>query len=487
MTAWVIAAPLLSAILTIAFRDREVRRFVRVVLAVIAAALPLSLAGTIDGLSSTFAAIVSALGLLATVFSTGTFAPDWGVGRAIWSRKSVYFVLLGAFWSAMLLVVLADNFAALWLGISATTLATAFLVGFSGEAAALEAAWKYLVLCSVGIGFALLGIVALAHVTIAAGIDPRLTLSWTAMAGHTALAAPSLAQLATVLMLVGFATKAGLVPMHAWLPDAHSKAPAPISALLSGVLVSCALYAIMRTLEAGAALGVAPLLHQILVWLGATSVIVAGALMLAQRDLKRMLAYSTVEHAGIVALALGFGGSLGFLAALLHVIGHAFAKSAAFFAAGTVQRDFGTTTLGKLRGLWHRGGSGRLLLAALVALSGMPPFGLFVSELLLVFAGIAARQWVPLGLGLIGIALAFAAIARNAIETESGTAKAHGIESSSALEISPTEQRLAARLASVASGAIAVALIGALSIAVVPWTSLGTSLQRIAATLESAP
>jgi hydrogenase-4 component F len=488
MMAWVIAAPLLSAILTIAFRDRETRRLVRVVLAATAAALPLTLAGSIDGLSCTFTVIVSVLGLLATVFSTGTFAPDWGIGRAIWSRKSVYFVLLGAFWSAMLLVVLADNFAALWLGISATTLATAFLVGFSGEAAALEAAWKYLVLCSVGIGFALLGIVALAHVAIAGGIDPRLALSWTAIAGHTVLTTPSLAQLATVLMLIGFATKAGLVPMHAWLPDAHSKAPAPISALLSGVLVSCALYAIMRTLEVGAALGVSPLLHQILLWLGATSVIVAGALMLAQRDLKRMLAYSTVEHAGIVALALGFGGSLGFLAALLHVVGHAFAKSAAFFAAGMVQRDFSTTTLGKLRGLWLRGGSGRLLLAAFVAISGMPPFGLFVSELLLVFAGIAAHQWVPLGLGLTGIALAFAAVARNAIEIESGAAKAPGIESSPALTTPRTfEQRIAARLAAVASGTIAVALIGALSIAVVPWTSLGTSLQRIAATLESAP
>jgi hydrogenase-4 component F len=153
-----------------------------------------------------------------------------------------------------------------------------------------------------------------------------------------------------------------------------------------------------------------------------------------------------------------------------------------------VQRDFSTTTLGKLRGLWQRGGSGRLLLAAFVALSGMPPFGLFVSELLLVFAGIAAHQWVPLGLGLTGIALAFAAVARNAIEIESGAAKAPGIESSPALTTPRTfEQRIAARLAAVASGTIAVALIGALSIAVVPWTSLGTSLQRIAATLESAP
>jgi hydrogenase-4 component F len=472
MIAWVVAAPLLAAIVTTAFPDLRTRRLVRVFLAAVAAVLPLSVAGSIGWLSLTFTVIVSALSFLATVFSTGTFAPEWGGSETIWSRKSVYFVLLGAFWSAMLLVVLAQNFAALWLGISATTLATAFLVGFSGEAAALEAAWKYLVLCSVGIGFALLGIVVLAHVTIAGGIDSRLALSWTAIVGHGFGAPPPAARLATVLMLIGFATKAGLVPMHAWLPDAHSKAPAPISALLSGVLVSCALYAIVRTLEVGSALGASWLLHEILVWLGAASTIVAGALMLAQRDLKRMLAYSTVEHAGIVALALGFGGSLGFLAALLHIIGHAFAKSAAFFAAGMLQNDFGTTTMAKLRGLWGRGGSGRFLLAALIALAGMPPFGLFVSELLFVFAGVAAHQWAPLGLGLIGIVLGFAAISRNAIEIESGTSAV---------------PRLAGRLPTVARGTIAVALSGALIVAVIPWTALGASLQGIAVAMDAAP
>jgi hydrogenase-4 component F len=473
MMAWVVAAPLLSAILTVAFRNLEARRRARVIFAGIAALMPLSLVGNVDGLSFTFAVVVSALSFLATVFSTRTFSSDWGGEGAIWSRKWVYFVLLGAFWSAMLLVVLTNNFATLWLGISATTLATAFLVGFSGEASALEAAWKYLMLCSVGIGFALLGIVALAHVAIAAGIDPRFATSWTAIAAHAPSDPPGLARLATVLMLVGFATKAGLVPMHTWLPDAHSKAPAPISALLSGVLVSCALYAIMRTLEVGSALGVSSLLHALLLWLGAASIIVAGGLMLAQRDLKRLLAYSTVEHAGIVALALGLGGPLGALAALLHVVGHAFAKSAAFFAAGMIQRDCETTTLGRLRGLWQLGSPGRLLLAALIALAGMPPFGLFVSELLVVFAGIAAHQWLPLGIGLVGIALAFTAISRNAIEIESGMPGAN-------------EARLATRRSFVAIGAMAAALVAALSIGVVPWTALGGSLQKTAATIDSS-
>ena len=202
MIGWVVAAPLFSAILTAAFGNLEARRRARIALAAIAAVLPLSLAGTIDGLSLTFAVVVSTLSFLATAFSTRTFSREWGGEGTIWSRKWIYFLLLGAFWSAMLLVVLTNNFATLWLGISATTLATAFLVGFSGEPSALEAAWKYLMLCSVGIGFALLGIVALAHVAIAAGIDPRFATSWTAIAAHLPPADSSLARLATALMLV---------------------------------------------------------------------------------------------------------------------------------------------------------------------------------------------------------------------------------------------------------------------------------------------
>jgi hydrogenase-4 component F len=478
--AWVIAAPFAAATITILFRNRDLRSYVRIALSGAAAVFPIALVGKVDGLSLLFTAIVSVLGLLATIYSTGRHSIDWGIGKAIWSRKSVYFLLVGAFWSTMLLVVLATNFATLWLGISATTLATAFLVGFSGDATALEAAWKYLVLCSVGIGFALLGIVLLAHVSIAAGLDPASALSWVAIAGHAPAAAPPLARLATALMLIGFATKAGLVPMHAWLPDAHSKAPTPVSALLSGVLVSCALYALIRTLAVGSALGAGPLLQTLLVWLGALSIVLAGLAMLAQRDLKRLLAYSTVEHAGIVALALGFGGRLGLFAAVLHVIAHAFTKSAAFFAAGMVQREQHTTTLGELRALWQKGRSGRFLLAALTALSGMPPFALFVSELLVVLAGVAAHCWVPLIFGLVGISLAFAAISRTAVEIESGRRKVSGDVGPAAGAIDPPPAAPRFRLATVAT---ALALIGATGLSVVPWTSLGAALQVTASAI----
>jgi hydrogenase-4 component F len=376
----------------------------------------------------------------------------------------------------MLLVVLADNFALLWLGLSATTLATAFLVGYSGEAAALEAAWKYLILCSVGIAVALIGIIVLARVWIDAGIDPARALTWGAMFRSHATVSATLARLALTLMVVGFATKAGLVPMHAWLPDAHSKAPPPVSALLSGVLVSCALYAIVRSLAVGAAMGVGPQIHFLLTWLGALSTIVAGALMLTQNDLKRQLAYSTVEHAGIVALALGFGGPLGLFAALFHIIAHSFSKSAAFLSAGLVQREHGTTRISDLHGLWSGGKSGKLLLAALTALSGMPPFGVFVGELLVVIAGVAAHSWIALTAGLLGVSLAFAALSRTAIQVESGqparpVIRTHVATAPGALA---SEGASTGRILSRAAvAATAFALVVALAVAVAPWIRIG--------------
>jgi hydrogenase-4 component F len=476
--AVVILAPLAAALVPLLVPLGEPRRWTRIGLALLAALLLPALASRVDGLSLGFGALVSTISVLAIAFSAGGATWERRVGdlvgdaqeAAAWSRVSIYYALLGAFWSAMLLVVLAGNFTLLWLGISTTTLTTAFLVGFAGEAASLEAAWKYLVLCSVGIAFAMLGILMLGHVTLAAGLGPAHALAWSAILHAPPLGAPPLGRLAIALMLIGFATKAGLVPMHAWLPDAHSKAPAPVSGLLSGVLVSCALYAIMRTLSVADAIGAGVLAHDILLWLGALSTVGAGVLMLAQRDLKRLLAYSTIEHAGIVALALGFGGTLGTIAALVHVVAHAFAKSAAFFATGLVQRERHTTTIGELHALWQFG-PGRMLLGALTALGGMPPFGIFVSELLVLIAGVAAGRWPALVAGAAGMALGFVALARAAIATQTGHVKV-------------TAPRLTGFMRTPASaGAAALALAGACAAAFVLWTPLGATLHSVAAGL----
>jgi hydrogenase-4 component F len=478
-----VAAPLVAALLPLLTPLGQARRRARISAALAAALATAFVAGRVDGLSLLFAVLVSTLGFLATTFSAGGAIFERRVGdlvgdpeeSAAWSRVSVYFALLGTFWSAMLVVVVAQNFTLLWLGISATTLATAFLVGFAGEAASLEAAWKYLVLCSIGIAFALLGMLVLAHLSLQAGIDPAHALSWTTIAGRAHDASPALARLAVALMITGFATKAGLVPMHAWLPDAHSKAPAPVSGLLSGVLVSCALYAIVRTLTVAGALGVDAFARELLLWFGVLSTLGAGALMLVQSDLKRLLAYSTVEHAGIVALALGFGGTFGTLAALVHVAAHAFAKSSAFFAAGLVQRERHTTSLGQLHGLWRSGGAGKMLLGSLAALGGMPPFGIFVSELMVVVAGVLADRWIALGLALAGIAFAFAALTRAAIDIESGRSGKAPSPRASILALAPASARAAG-----------LALAGATAAAAAPWSALGAVLRSAASAIAGS-
>lgn len=461
----VLLAPLIATVLPSLLPASAARRVLRVLLAVAAAPLPLLVAAHIDRLSLLLALLVSALAALAIVFSTGNgiFASRSGevLGEVDaapgWSRVSVYFGLIGVFWSAMLLAVTADTFSGLWLGISATTLATAFLVALGGEPLALEAAWKYLVLCTLGIAFALLGITLLAHVAMDAGLGP--TLRWDALA-HAGRAPAPLARIAIGLMLVGFATKAGLVPMHAWLPDAHAKAPAPISALLSGALVSCALYALMRTLQAASGLGAALFARETLLWLGVVSILAAGVFMLAQRDLKRLFAYSTVEHAGLVAFALGLGTPLGDLAAVVHVLAHGVSKAAAFFAVGLVQRRLATTAIGELRGLWRLGAPGRLLLGAFAGLAGLPPFGLFASELLVVLAAVTAQRWSALALALVGLAFGFAALARAAIAIESG-ASPHR-----------TLRPATDGLRFVSTAAAGLALAGAALALALPWTAL---------------
>jgi hydrogenase-4 component F len=273
-------------------------------------------------------------------------------------------------------------------------------------------------------------------------------------------------------MFIGFGTKAGLVPMHAWLPDAHSKAPAPISALLSGLLVTCASYGVIRTLGIASILGAGDLFHAFLMWFGAISTFVAGLLMLTQRDLKRFLAYSTIEHMGIVALGLGFGAPWGIVGAIFHLIAHAFVKPGAFFAAGLLQREYGTTQVRGLHGVLRKGATGHFLLSALTGLAGMPPFPLFFSELVIIIAGVFAHAWGPLTVGMIGLLLAFVAITRVVLDLLAGTPHAadaqHEKKPVDRMEITAT----------------AFVLVCACAIGVIPWTPFGAHLIRLERIVE---
>ena len=286
--------------------------------------------------------------------------------------------LICAFLAAMSLAVLSDNLGVMWVAVEATTIATAFLVGHAGTRGATEAAWKYVVLGSVGVAIAFLGVV-LVYASSRASGSP--TLSWVALtSGGTALS-PHLARAGVALAVLGFATKAGLAPMHSWLPDAHSQAPAPVSGLMSGVLLSVSMYAILRIQAVSAAhIGVG-LVHGLLVTFGLLSLAVAALLTLTQRDYKRLLAYSSIEHMGIIALGVGSGTTLGLTAALLHMLGHGLVKAAMFVVAGRVLNVTGSSRIAHVTGLLKRRPDlGWPFLVGSAALLGFPPFVTFFTE-----------------------------------------------------------------------------------------------------------
>ncbi len=356
-----------------------------------------------DALTAFMLTAIGAVGLTAT---WGGLAARGGVKRGAYA----YPVLLVSFLLAMSLAVLADNLGSLWVAIEATTITTAFLVGHHKTRQALEAAWKYVILGSVGVAIALLGIVLLYSATVAAG---HATLSWVSLMQSGVRLDHGLMKMAAGLTLLGFATKAGLAPMHSWLPDAHSQAPAEVSGLMSGVLLSVAFYGILRV-QAIADRAIGPELMRNLLLAGALlSIAQAGALILRQRDLKRMLAYSSIEHMGVIALAAAIGGPLAIGAALLHMLGHGLAKSSIFVASGRILATDGTTQLAKLHALLvRRPALGAPFLVAMVALLGMPPFALFFTEAAIVLAGFQrGLGWVT-GAAVALLLVAFAGLAR---------------------------------------------------------------------------
>lgn len=340
----------------------------------------------VDALSAFMLIVIGAIALLATAASPAYLRAELQAGRATARTAQRHSVLVQAFLAAMALAVLAANLGVLWVAVEATTIATAFLVGQRRTRAAVEAAWKYVVICSTGIALALLGTILLNY---AASHTPSSRgLAWSALVTGAHELDPGVTRLAVMLLVIGFGTKAGLAPLHAWLPDAHSQAPAPVSALMSGVLLSVAFYAILRVkVIADAALGVG-FTRALLLVIALTTLLVAASLLLAQRDYKRMLAYSSIEHMGLLALGAAVGTRLALAAVLLHILGHGLAKAVLFLSCGRVLQTTGTSLIGDVRGLAAR----QPLLAGcfalgILALVGFPPFSLFASELGIVRAG----------------------------------------------------------------------------------------------------
>jgi hydrogenase-4 component F len=302
--------------------------------------------------------------------------------------------------------VTTDNLGVMWVAIEGTTLATVFLVNLHNTHTSLEAAYKYLILSSVGIALAFIGTVLMYYAGSAR--SGEIAVNWTSLQAAASSLDPQVVRLAFVFILVGYGTKAGLAPMHTWLPDAHSEAPAPISALMSGVLLNVGLYALVRfkaivDITLGASFS-----SRLLMGIGLLSLAVAAAFLLTQRNYKRMLGYSSVEHMGIICLGLGFGGYWGVFGALLHVINHALSKSLLFMLSGNILLKYRTTDIRRVRGLLRASPlTGGAFLAGILALVGLPPFGPFISEFIIFRAGMGSNAWVAvIGIGLLVVVFA---------------------------------------------------------------------------------
>jgi hydrogenase-4 component F len=374
----------------------------------------------VDALSAVFLLATGFLYAAVAAYSIGYLSPgthdhgahDHGArGEASPRYTRRFWVGLNLFAWAMLAAPLMSSLALLWVAIEVTTVISALLVAIEDTDGAAEAAWKYVLIASAGLGLALLATI-FAYYAGAQVLGQSYDLAFTPLL-HVAARLPHAAvQLAFVLAVLGFGTKMGLVPVHTWLPDAHSEAPTPVSALLSGSLLAVSFYAILRYYQVAAAALGPGFPRGVLLVFGVTSLLLAALYLFGQRDIKRLLAYSSVEHMGILAIGVSFGAPIALAGVLLHVLGHAAAKGNAFMGAGVIVAKFGTKRISAIRGgLDLLPWSGPLFLLAVLALGAMPPFGIFRSEFEIVEGGFAASSHIAAAILIIGVTVAFFGLA----------------------------------------------------------------------------
>ncbi|MFT4083301.1 MAG: proton-conducting transporter membrane subunit [Nocardioides sp.] len=330
------------------------------------------------------------------------------VEQRVFGRYSrLFFVGFNAFAWSMLCAPMGDGLALLWIAVEVTTVVSALLVALDNTEGATEAAWKYVLIASCGLGVALLATIVMYYAG-AQSLGQSYDLALDPLIAHAAQLPATPVRLAFVLAVVGFGTKVGLVPLHTWLPDAHAEAPTPVSALLSGSLLAVSFYAILRYYQvAHVALGPA-FPQRVLLVFGIASLLLAALSLLRQSDVKRLLAYSSVEHMGILAIGVSFGVRLALVGVLLHVLAHAAAKGNAFMGSGVIVRVFQTKSLDRIRGVMDRlPWSGPIFLASVLALCALPPFGLFRSEFDIVAGGVGAGRTTPAAILIVLVTVAF--------------------------------------------------------------------------------
>ena len=355
----------------------------------------------IDGLGTWSILCAAIVYFLASIYAIGYM-------RLLGEEDRLYrfYAMFAGFALSTLVGPMMNNAGLYWIAIELTTLISTFLVAFEREAESIEAAWKYIIIVSAGISLALLGTV-LFYWSGTFILGPSYDMTWETIEHIAPRLNPPLVSLAFLLVLIGYGTKVGLAPMHTWLPDAHSEGPAPVSALLSGALLNTAMIGIVRYLMVADAAGIGSLAHGTLLALGGFSLLVAALFIVRQKGLKRLMAYSSVEHMGVIALGFGFGGPLGVAGALYHMLNHSLNKSLMFFGAGSAMRCYGTKSIGGIRAVARRLPIfGALWLAGAVAITGAPPFGLFASELTILRAGMrTSSAWAALLMAVLLIVI----------------------------------------------------------------------------------
>ncbi|MEI8394344.1 MAG: hydrogenase 4 subunit F [Rhodospirillaceae bacterium] len=417
--ALLLGAPLLGGLLTALLPGRRTAAPLTVLsslLSLLAACILLQDRPTpglflqVDEFSTVMIALISFVAFTSSLYSAGYIGHEWSAGRIDIHRSRLYHTMYHGLIFALNLGLSANNIGLMWVAIELATLTAVLIVGLYRTPEALEAAWKYFILGSVGVALALFGTILVyfaAADVVGEGLE---AMAWTVLVARAAEFDPTLLNPAFIFLLLGYGTKAGLVPLHAWLPDAHAEGPTPITAVLSGLLINVSLYVILRFKMV---LAVNPHVlppGPLMIGLGLLSVLFASLMLYRRRDIKRLFAYSSIEHMGLCAFAFGIGGPLANFAGLLHIAMHSLTKAAIFFAVGHAVQIKGTQQVSGIRGLSESHPAlGWGLAAGVLAIAGLPPFGVFTSEFLLISASFA-RAPLPTFLLILGLLLALGAM-----------------------------------------------------------------------------
>ncbi|TLP35552.1 proton-conducting transporter membrane subunit [Arcobacter arenosus] len=365
----------------------------------------------LDAVGGVFVTLIAITGVLVNIYSIKYM--QWQVESAHITEKDVklFFSLSHLFIFTMTFSVLANNIVLMWVAIEATTLSSVFMVAINKGKKSTESAWKYIVICSIGLAFALYATVLLYSAGFSVINDSHSTMLWTTLMSHAKEINSDALKLIFVFALIGFGTKAGFAPTHTWLPDVHSEGPAPASAMLSGILLKCALLGLVRyyAIVGNSTLGF-EFVQSVMIVSGLLTVFVAALFLIKQHDVKRMFAYHSIAHMGVIAVGLGFGGFLGIFAALFHTLAHSFTKALAFCVTGNIQKIYGTRNMEKMGGMIKIAPITAILFGiAVCSLVGVPGFAIFVSEFYIIQEAISSGGYIPVALFIIGLIIIFIA------------------------------------------------------------------------------